>query len=227
MSAAPVPPEELDRVRAVARERGRPASGRVRVRQRTGAQTRDLGNVHMAPSRDMVAYRKAYRAWQHGDTSHFKVSPYVDAARKHPGGKSTGKLSKTQFAKQHPTMERAIQWGLTPTSRGGPLGSYYLFGGNGPRYDCSSLTQAIMRRAGINIPRVSRDQFRHGKAVSKSHLQRGDLLFWSGTWRSGISHVAIYLGNGLMLEAPHTGARVRVVTARINASNYSGARRYI
>jgi cell wall-associated NlpC family hydrolase len=226
MSATPVAQEELDRVRAVARSRGRPASGRIRVEQRPGTLTRRLPRTHMAPSSDMVAYRKAYKAWQKGDKTKFSVSPYVDKQNRQPRA-STRPASKSAFAKAHPKFERAIQWGLTPSTRGGPLGTLYLFGGNGPRYDCSSLTQSIMRRAGINIPRVSRDQFRHGKAVSKKHLQRGDLLFWSGTWRSGISHVAIYLGNGLMLEAPSSGKRVRVTAARINASNYSGARRYI
>jgi cell wall-associated NlpC family hydrolase len=82
-------------------------------------------------------------------------------------------------------------------------------------------------KAGIRIARTSREQFRQGRAVSKKNLRPGDLLFWSGTWRSGISHVAIYLGNGKMLEAPGTGKRVRIVPARINARNYSGARRYL
>jgi cell wall-associated NlpC family hydrolase len=63
--------------------------------------------------------------------------------------------------------------------------------------------------------------------VSRRNLQRGDLLFWSGTWRPGISHVAIYLGRGLMLEAPSSGKRVRIVPARINARNYAGARRIV
>lgn len=221
--------EELGRVRKLMTAQvGRPGTGRPRLPQQiSGTPAMRLPAPQVQPTAKQRNYLARYQRWRtgKGDKGSFRVSPYVDAARGARGRPAARPASK--WAARHPRLERAIKWGLTPTSRGGPLGSLYLFGGNGPRYDCSGLVQKLYARAGIRLPRVSRDQFRVGRAVSRRNLQRGDLLFWSGTWRPGISHVAIYLGRGLMLEAPSSGKRVRIVPARINARNYAGARRIV
>ena len=82
-----------------------------------------------------------------------------------------------------------------------------------------------MARAGIQMPRVAADQARTGPAVPVSQLQPGDLLFYhtDPTDPGYISHVAIYLGNDEMLQAPHTGANVEVVKADLSGSEYAGA----
>jgi cell wall-associated NlpC family hydrolase len=64
--------------------------------------------------------------------------------------------------------------------------------------------------AGIQLPRVAVDQYFAGRPVSVTNLRRGDLIFWSYNGQpSGIHHVALYIGNGTFIEAPHTGAYVR------------------
>ncbi|MET8980941.1 bifunctional lytic transglycosylase/C40 family peptidase [Streptomyces sp. NPDC004539] len=97
------------------------------------------------------------------------------------------------------------------------LGSWYQWGGDcAPPYtgqngcDCSSLTKMAWSHAGVNLPRVTYDQVRAGTAVkSISQLQPGDLLF-SVPGASGPEHVGMYIGDDQVIEAPHTGARVRI-----------------
>ncbi len=96
------------------------------------------------------------------------------------------------------------------------VGLPYVWGGSGPYvFDCSGLVQWSMRQAGIVMPRVAVDQAQTGPLIPLSDLQPGDLLFYhtDPTAPSYISHVAIYLGDGKMLQAPQPGMDVQVVPA--------------
>ncbi len=100
------------------------------------------------------------------------------------------------------------------------IGKPYVSGGTGPNsYDCSGLTQASYRAAGITIGRTTWDQVKDGVAVSESDLRPGDLVFFY----SGISHVGIYLGDGKVVHAPHTGATVEI--APMSWMPFAAARR--
>ena len=95
----------------------------------------------------------------------------------------------------------------------GQLGVPYRWGGNGPGgFDCSGLTQAAYAHAGVAPPRVAQDQFDAGPAVTGATPQPGDLVFF-GSGPTGVDHVGLYVGDGLMVDAPHTGAVVRVEAA--------------
>ncbi len=90
------------------------------------------------------------------------------------------------------------------------LGKPYLWGATGPdRFDCSGLTQFVWRQAGVEIPRVAADQDAWTIPVPLSQLLPGDLVFYGTT---DIHHVGIYIGGGLMINAPHTGDVVRVTS---------------
>jgi len=108
------------------------------------------------------------------------------------------------------------------------LGSPYVWGGTTPNpgFDCSSFVQYSFAHFGINLPRVTWDQFNQGSAVSKENLQAGDLVFFS-TYQAGPSHVGIYMGNGMMIDDENRG----VVFSNINNSYYAnkfvGGRRII
>lgn len=79
-------------------------------------------------------------------------------------------------------------------------------------FDCSGLM--IYAFAGVRgLPHYSGYQYNAGRKVPLSQMRRGDMLFWGGSAR-GIRHVALYLGNGQMVEAPQSGLRVRVTSVR-------------
>ncbi|MGK5529204.1 NlpC/P60 family protein [Streptomyces sp. URMC 129] len=87
------------------------------------------------------------------------------------------------------------------------LGKPYVWGATGPNsFDCSGLTQAAWRAAGVDIPRVTWDQVNIGTQVSRDALRPGDLVFFY----SDISHVGLYIGDGLMIHAPKPGDVVKV-----------------
>jgi len=91
------------------------------------------------------------------------------------------------------------------------LGVPYVWGATGPsKFDCSGFTQWVYRDAGINIPRVSKDQARVGRFVSFQNLQRGDMVFFdTKRHRTGlVSHVGIYLGYGNFIHASSAGKKV-------------------
>jgi cell wall-associated NlpC family hydrolase len=101
----------------------------------------------------------------------------------------------------------------------------YVWGAAGPTsFDCSGLVQWSFAQAGVSMPRVAADQARTGPAVPVSQLQPGDLLFYhtDPTDPGYISHVAIYLGNGWMIQAPQPGMNVQVVPASFG-SQFAGA----
>ena len=79
-------------------------------------------------------------------------------------------------------------------------------------FDCSSLMLRVFSAAGRALPRTSREQWKIGVHVPLSDLQPGDLLFWAYDTAdpTTIHHVALYIGHGLMIQAPHTGDQVRV-----------------
>ncbi|MFE0517314.1 NlpC/P60 family protein, partial [Streptomyces sp. NPDC058964] len=86
------------------------------------------------------------------------------------------------------------------------LGKPYVWGANGPgSYDCSGLTQAAWKAAGVTLPRTTYDQVDAGTTVPVSQAQPGDLVFFY----DDLSHVGLYIGNGMMIHAPKPGAYVR------------------
>jgi cell wall-associated NlpC family hydrolase len=106
------------------------------------------------------------------------------------------------------------------------VGKPYQYAGNGPDvFDCSGLTRWAYAAAGIALPRTSREQWSVGPHVALADLQPGDLLFWATdiTNPATIHHVAIYVGEGWMLQAPHTGELVQF--SRIYLDGYIGATR--
>lgn len=89
------------------------------------------------------------------------------------------------------------------------IGAPYRWGGSGPNvFDCSGLTSFAWRRAGVSIPRTSRQQFASAPKVRSP--RKGDLVAYGNP----VHHVAVYAGGGKMIEAPRTGGKVRLTGVR-------------
>ena len=104
------------------------------------------------------------------------------------------------------------------------IGDIYVWGGAGPtRWDCSGLTLRSFARAGVSLPHSAAVQFNYGKSISFDQVQPGDLLFFGRP----ISHVSIYIGNGLMVQAPRPGKKVEVAkfSRSFGYKPFIGARR--
>lgn len=101
------------------------------------------------------------------------------------------------------------------------LGVRYSWGGSSPStgFDCSGLVRFVYRRFGIRLPHSTWGDLARGQRVSRRFLRPGDLVFFYDA-----SHVGIYVGHGRYIDAPHTGARVRISTMG-GYSGYYGARR--
>lgn len=106
------------------------------------------------------------------------------------------------------------------------LGTPYVWGGNGnPGFDCSGLMKAAYASVGVTLARVANEQWYDGPHIPKDQLQPGDLVFFANDLGDPetIHHVGMYVGNGWMLDAPHTGASVRFDP--IDEADYFGATR--
>ena len=104
------------------------------------------------------------------------------------------------------------------------IGDIYVWAAAGPtRWDCSGLTMRAFQKAGVSLPHSSRAQINYGKSVSYSSLKPGDLLFFG----KPISHVAMYMGGGKMVQAPRPGKKVEVIqlTKIFGRKPFVGARR--
>jgi len=127
-------------------------------------------------------------------------SPTTEAPKPKPDPKPKPPASSGAGAK-------ALAWAKTQ------IGKPYVWGSAGPNsYDCSGLTMAAFRQAGVSLPRNSGAQYNVGTKVSVNNMKPGDLFFYSNNGSpSGIYHVAIYAGNGMRLHAPSPGKSVELV----------------
>ena len=86
------------------------------------------------------------------------------------------------------------------------IGKPYLYGGAGPAaFDCSGLTSAAWAAAGVTLPHNAARQYSSMRHLTRADLAPGDLVFYY----SDVHHVAIYIGNGMVIHAPQTGDSVR------------------
>lgn len=98
------------------------------------------------------------------------------------------------------------------------IGDSYYFGAAGPtRWDCSGLTMVAFAQAGVSLPHSSQAQIHYGRKISRGSLLPGDLVFFY----RGVTHVGIYLGHGLMVNAPRPGRKVQVTP--VSSMPFAGA----
>jgi cell wall-associated NlpC family hydrolase len=127
---------------------------------------------------------------------------------------SFAKTALKDSAKSSARAAAAVRFALAQ------IGDRYVFGRSGLTYwDCSGLTMRAYQQAGVSLPHSSAAQSNYGKRIPFSMVKPGDLVFFGNP----ISHVAIYLGGGRMVNAPRSGARVRVD----NYGAFFGSKRFV
>jgi cell wall-associated NlpC family hydrolase len=149
-----------------------------------------------------------------------------------------------QPAPQRPNVKYKIDGKVDGTAVGAVklaeeyLGTPYSWGGGGKGgpskgigrgantvgFDCSGLLQYVWAKQGVNIPRVTYDQWRSGKVVGRGQLRPGDAVFFH-PGKNGPEHVGMYVGNGKFIEAPRTGLNVRISNLA-GRKDFMGARRF-
>ena len=112
---------------------------------------------------------------------------------------------------------RAVSW----------LGTRYVWGGISKKgVDCSGFTRLLYLSEGVRLPHSAKHQFKLGRAVARTALLPGDLVFFNT--RGPISHVGMYIGNGKFIHAanPTRGVRIDSLSSRYYSKRFAGARRY-
>jgi cell wall-associated NlpC family hydrolase len=194
---------------------------------------RQLTPLAPAPTARVVTV-VARTAWLHRDTAAAPATLEVSSGTTLPYAGPAGRFARVLLPEG---VRRIAAAAVVVHARGRPalpgpdllrtakryLGLPYLWGGlSGFGMDCSGLTWLAHRLHGVRIPRDALPQSRAGTPVRRTALRPGDLLFYAT--RGLVHHVTMYAGGGRMIEAPHTGAAVRIVPVR--ARGYWGARRY-
>lgn len=200
-----------------ARERLRERLGRQRagIEARLAAQRRYLARVNLAVKRAVEAERRRQEALRRAALARRLAAERAARARARAGSWShrfAGGGGGTRAAR------RAVAYALAQ------LGKPYVWGGVGPgSFDCSGLTMSAYAHAGVTLPRTSRSQWYAGPHVDLVDLAPGDLLFFADNLSdpSTIHHVGMYAGRGLMVEAPYSGASVRL--SSVGRGDFIGA----
>jgi len=219
-----------------ARQKKSMAANKRTVNARLAASTAVLANV-TADVRQLIAEQKAREAAAERARARALVARQRAAARAaakaaaRAAAEERASKSKSKATPKRPKRSGGSNVGGNPPSSGKgakavywaqqKLGKRYVWGAAGPNtFDCSGLTMWAYGKAGVRLPHYSRAQIRRGSRVSRGNLQPGDLVFFG----SPIHHVGMYVGGGDFIEAPYSGARVRI-TSLSHRRDYVGASR--
>ena len=156
-------------------------------------------------------------------------APYENAdSKKEPlffeDGKSTGVTPSASALKGESNLASKI---ISTAKK--YLGVPYVWGGTTPSgFDCSGLVQYAFKQHGISLPRTTSEQVKIGTYVSKANLRPGDLVFLQNTYRQGVSHVGIYIGDGQMIHASSSkGVVISNLSSSYYTQHYHSARRVL
>lgn len=169
---------------------------------------------------------------------YISTSLLSDSKQETSRGQSTSRrTSSTKTTTNTASQKATTETTTVPSSGNGSsivatakkyLGYNYTYGGSSPStgFDCSGFTSYVFKQHGISLNRTAAGQYSNGVAVSRANLQPGDLVMFG---KSGINHVAIYIGGGKIIHAPtpSTGVRIDSLSTGYYNNNYVAARRVL
>jgi putative modified peptide len=177
--------------------------------ERPRAEYRGRYQLHLDDARELLRQRAQGETDSGSGDADVAVEPVDD-----DGGNDAGPRAMEAVAQVKKQLGTPYQWGGSSPSTG---------------FDCSGLMQWAYAKAGIVIPRTSEQQIlaSNGKPVDRGHLRPGDLVFFRDTG-GDVHHVGISLGGDKFINAPHTGAKVRVddLSEPYYAKEFAGGRRF-
>ncbi|MFF7308469.1 NlpC/P60 family protein [Streptomyces sp. NPDC008137] len=149
-----------------------------------------------------AARKAAELARQQAEQQKEQEAAQQEAAQQHDSGSSSsaGSSSTAPDSSYATKADKALAFARAQ------IGKPYVWGATGPgSYDCSGITQAAWKAAGVTLPRTTYDQVNAGTTVPLADARPGDLVFFY----DDVTHVGIYIGNGMMIHAPKPGTYVR------------------
>jgi cell wall-associated NlpC family hydrolase len=190
------------------------------LRQRVAGQEAAIGRLLDARRTMLASARAEVRALLRAEQARQEAARRAMVAAAAARARALGFAALADLPAPDPAAAAAVRAAL------GQVGKPYRWGATGPAsFDCSGLVRFAYAEAGLSLPRTSRQQWSAGRHLQVGELRPGDLVFWAHDPAdpATIHHVGIYVGQGLMVHAPHTGALVRVDAVR--PSGYAGATR--
>lgn len=217
---------------------GRVNANKVNVRSGPGTSYGSLARANSGEKAYIIGFNNQWYKVIYNDDIGYIRSDYLDlteipyenkASTKTPkffvNGNSTGvtpstaALNGTTVSRRQTIVANAKKL----------IGTPYVWGGTTTRgFDCSGFVQHVMKISGITLPRTTAQQAKVGTYVSKANLQPGDLVFLQNTYRAGVSHVGIYIGDGKVIHASSSkGVTTSSLTGSYFAQHYHSARRVV
>ncbi len=198
--------EALARARAEAKRKAEEAAARRREAAQRAAEARAAAQARAAAAAERAREARAAAAARARSARH-RSTPHYSAPRhstRHYSAPRRISYPSAHHGYSSSAAQRAISFARSQ------LGKPYVFGATGPgSYDCSGLTMRAWEAAGRDIPRLAASQYLGIQHITAGELRPGDLVFW-GSSPSGIYHVAMYLGGGMLIEAPRPGRSVNI-----------------
>lgn len=224
-AAAAAPKPTTDDSTDRAREQARAEAAAQKKAVAAAARAADQRNQDAAAER--AAQRRADAAAQQRADARAAAAAAQRQRAKEAAAEAARKKAAEEASRPSAgsSKESAIAWALATAADDS---NYYVFGGNGPdAYDCSSFVRAAFAKSGISLPRTSSQQyFAAGTKVPLSQLQRGDLVFSTSNGGSSFYHVALYLGNGQVVQARNPSAGISTTPLSWVNNMYSYGVRY-
>ncbi|MBQ9762481.1 MAG: C40 family peptidase [Oscillospiraceae bacterium] len=215
---------------------GRVNANKVNVRSGPGTSYSSLARANSGEKAFIIGFNNQWYKVIYNDDIGYIRSDYLElteipyenkASTKSPkffvDGKSTG-VTPSAAALKGSSQRQTIVANAKKL-----IGVPYVWGGTTTKgFDCSGFVQYVMKQSGITLPRTTAQQVKVGTYVSKSNLQPGDLVFLQNTYRTGVSHVGIYIGNGNVIHASSSkGVTTSSLSGSYFAKHYHSARRVV